>query len=342
MRKIHIPVFRIFYSTTYTFLLILTLLLFAIVPVDHIYQTLRDGRYGNVFVVSGVYLVTAIIAAFIYASRLYTNRTILAGIPRSYLPIEDGEVGRNIRRVIVANRQRSAMIALSSRPRDRAAETVRRPNTATTHLSSSSQTDAALLAPPDLSRPPPWGIVSHPGWSSPSNPSIPHLDFSTVIAELPALLEAKAVSLSPPSHAFDFLASTAGISAPPDPVAVATLQRQPEASLREYLADLTSLGVLRCEDEVVLDFVQRYENARFSGQAVTEREFEALMERFATVMSAVEVDDEEVLGLLEAAESQRAASETGSVRRLGLKRAASRASMASFVSTGSVVRHGIT
>jgi hypothetical protein len=113
-----IPLFRIWYSTTYTTLLIITILLLAISPTDTIYQSFKANELQKVFVIGGVYLLTCLIVLLIYSTRIYTNRTVLAAIPKGYVPIEEGEVGKAVRRMIVKHLKRSAVIAWDSRPRD--------------------------------------------------------------------------------------------------------------------------------------------------------------------------------------------------------------------------------
>lgn len=362
MRRLRVPFFRIFYSSTYTFLLLFTLLLIAIIAVDQIYQTLDDGKFGNVFVIAGVYFVTALIACFIYASRLYTNRTTLAAIPRSYLPIEDGEISGKVRRAIVANRQRSAMIALNSRPRDRRAENAPRdqPNASTgslTHLNAANISNKLHISKgkqPEINMqmlaqaPPPWGNVAHPGWSAPSSDDLPSLEFDTVVKELPNIIEAKAVSLAPPDPAFDFMALYQGeVVPPPDPQAVSALQRAPSATLRDYLGSLAALGVLLASESLIADFVTQYEHARFSSDATTEDEFRTLIDTFGAVLASVELGNGAGLARRISRAGSVAASETGSVRRMPtlrpeLARAASIASMRSYRSTSSVIHHILT
>lgn len=230
-RTFRIPFFRIFYSSTYTALLLVIFVLLAVTPGDQIYQTLSNSRLGNVFVVGGVYFVTAAIALFIYASRLYTNRIALAAIPKSYLPIQRKEVPARVRRVIVKNRQRSALIAWDSRPRDvrnepGAAATSRAidpekhsyaavrgatkegstpVNAAATAMTRKTRLPTVII--PIDSDAPPWGTITHPGWSGAvSRYELPEgVRFETVVAELPHLIEAAAVALAPPDSAFHFL-----------------------------------------------------------------------------------------------------------------------------------------
>ena len=304
-------IFTFFYRFTYTILLLCLLGLAVITPGDHIYQTVSNSNLGNVFVVGSVYVGTALIALFIYASRLYTNRTALNAIPRSYLPIQKSEVGKKVRRIVEANWRRSALVAWEGRPRDvrgevevaarRRRETLKRTQMSEKHplplLSDTVRGHLSMEAiPPINPESPAWGHVAHPGWSSPSHPALPGLQFTTVIAELPNLLEAQAVSLAPSDPAFAFM-SQEDVQAPPDPAAVATLQRQKWMGVREYLEHLSEMGLMQAGDDVdpeaaeeimqkdIEDFLQRYEYARYSVEALSEAEFESLMTSFSRVLS---------------------------------------------------------
>lgn len=356
MRKIriHISYFRIFYSVSYTVLGLCLLGLLVVTPFDHIYQTVSNDKLGNLFVVAGVYLVTAFIAAFIYFSRIFTNRTTLAAIPRTYLPIERNELSRSVYKMVVKNRQRSALIAWDSRPRDVAVEAACHKHVR--HSIETSDTfaeetekvdpkkkavqklDASTIIPIDPASPP-WGLVYHPGWSSSGTADIPSLHFETVIAELPNLVEAKAVSLAPPDPAFNFLNSNSNydeIQAPPDPGIVSLLQRKPNMGLREYLGHLHSLGMIDesyASGELERQFLTQYEYARYSVEALTENEFRALMTKFSHVLSSIVPLDPENLqdeedGLVQKRKSLR------------YSEAASRDDAASLASsTGSIVHH---
>lgn len=347
-------IFNFFYSSAYSFIMLLLLAALAVTPGDHIYQTVSNHRIGNVFVVGGVYLVTVLIATFIYASRLYTNRTALAVIPRSYLPIGKHELGRTLRRLVEGNWRRSALVAWEGRPRDLRGEVEvaahrqreQALNTLRTEkhpvpfhnadgttaegaveiqsdaLDSGSEEKTAKLGragtggtnqgskvimeciPAIDPEDPAWGEIAHPGWSSPSHDTMPALQFATVIAELPNLLEAQAVSLAPPDPSFDFLGMTEGagigmqgqVQPPPDPQVVALLQRERWMGIREYVGHLSDLGMLQTEpediivgaaglDEELETFLRWYEYARFSVEALSEAEFERLMSAFTGMLS---------------------------------------------------------
>lgn len=109
-----IPLFRIWYSTTYTTLLIILLLLLAVSPGDMIYQSVKSREIQKIFVIGGVYLLTSLIVLLVYSTRIYTNRTVLGAIPKGYVPVEDGEIGRLVRKMIVKQLKRSAVIAWST------------------------------------------------------------------------------------------------------------------------------------------------------------------------------------------------------------------------------------
>lgn len=116
---------------------------------------------------------------------------------------------------------------------------------------------------------PVWGPIAHAGWSPPTSPDLPNLHYAPVIAELPHLIEAKAVAISGAT-----------------PGSLALLPRPAHAGLREYILVLLELKVL---DAGVpwREFVGGYEEARFSGRAVSEEEFRGLMGLFAEVLRGV-------------------------------------------------------
>ena len=293
---------RILYSTSYTILLFIVLLLLVVTPGDHVYQTLSDSKLGNIFVVGGTYFVTALVALFIYASRLYTNRTTLAAIPKPYLPIEPGEISASIRKMITRNFARSALIAWDSRPRVLSNELSQERADAgqngqvSRHKTGDSWPLSRINSRLDRNRSnnpvgipvdpdnPPWGQVEHPGWSAPSTSDLPNLQFATVIAELPNLIEARAVSLASPEN----------ISAGEDPTllslpqssVIAILQRTPAMGARTYLDQLDTLQLV-VVPEVRSRFIDLYEHARFSGNLLTEDEFRDLMGTFSQLLESM-------------------------------------------------------
>jgi hypothetical protein len=322
-----IPLFRIWYSTTYTTLLIITILLLAISPTDTIYQSFKANELQKVFVIGGVYLLTCLIVLLIYSTRIYTNRTVLAAIPKGYVPIEEGEVGKAVRRMIVKHLKRSAVIAWDSRPRDVRGELdavdeekgeESRPNTAESKKDKEKAhknkghhhaPDATIIAVSAHS--PPWGHVSHPGWATPSSPDLPNLQYWNVVCELPNLIEAKAVSLAPPDPAVEEIASQYPDNAPPLPDAqIVTLLQRPRATgLREYLARLAEFGLLN-PPSLGPTFLAQYEYARFSTASLTETQFRDIMAIFAEILNGMTELNPEVI---EEARAQSIASDTRSL-----------------------------
>jgi hypothetical protein len=289
-----IPLFRIWYSTTYTVLFFVLIVLLAISPGEQIYQAIRAKELQKLFVIGGVYVLTFLVVSLVYSTRLYTNRTVLQAIPKPYVPIEDGEVGKLVRRVIVKALKRSAIIAWDSRPRDLRGETHEdeegRPPTAerkhSTHLKRKRRLRQTTIIPVSA-KSPPWGHVSHPGWASPSSADLPNLQYWDVVAELPNLIEAKAVSLAPPDPVLD-RQSYAQDNTPmlPDAEIVALLQRPRTTGLRDYLGQLATYGLIN-PPSLGPKFLAQYEYARFSTQSLTEPQFRSIMAVFADILNGM-------------------------------------------------------
>jgi hypothetical protein len=311
-----IPLFRIWYSTTYTTLLLLLLLILAITPADTIYQSIRSHEIQKLFVIGGVYLLTFLIVLLIYSTRIYTNRTVLSAIPKPYLPIEEGEVAKGVRRMIVKELRRSAVVAWDSRPRDlrreegdEDAEGVSRPNTAGSKKDNEKEKEKGHKKKKSehhgfettilhvSAKNPPWGHVSHPGWASPSSSDLPNLQYWSVICELPNLIEAKAVSLAPPDPAVEEVGLRYPDNAPPLPDAqiVTLLQRPRTMGLRDYLARLAQFGLLN-PPSLGSTFLAQYEYARFSTASLTESEFRAIMAIFADILNGMTHLDPKIIG----------------------------------------------
>lgn len=267
----HIPFFRIFYSTTFTVLSLLLVTLLLITPADQIRQAFKHRKVYNVFIIAGAYLLTLLIAIFLYASRLFNNRSVLASIPRPWSPVENGDVKRRMRRFIAEGLKRSAIIAYQARPRDLSDE-----------QSPEESAHGATDDPPVRNSAPVWGIISHPGWSSPSSPDLPNLHYEPVIHELAHLIEAKAVSLAP-KESIPLMPIEPDSPPPRDPFAVELLQRPATMGLRDYIWHLTSLGMIH-PSSLGDDFLNIYEKARFSNRPLDETEFRALMHIFAAIL----------------------------------------------------------
>ncbi|RMX99998.1 hypothetical protein D0868_09244 [Hortaea werneckii] len=292
-----IPFFRIFYSTTYTILYIIALCLLAITPTSIIFTAVDSKAYQYVFMVGGTYLLTAILAIFIYSSRLYTNRSTLAGVGKPYIPIEKGELGRKECDGDVgseAARYQEEIIAAEGagvlRPVDKV------------YGGSDGYIVGRILEvdPSD----PPWGRISHAGWLGPSwkeGDKHAAIQCADVIAELPHIIEARAVSLCPP----DILPTAEGEETIADPAVLDLLRRPATMGLREYLTQISYLGLCP-SPETTQDFLNRYERARFCGQPVTEREFKEMMLVFSELLSGMNELRPEIVAEIRAQMEDRA------------------------------------
>jgi len=306
--------FKIFYNTFYTFLYIVLLGLLIITPADAIRQALANRQLYNVFMVAGTYLLTLLLAALIYASRIYTNRSVVAAIPKTWIPVEKGDVGKSVRKMILDGLNRSAIIAWDSRPRVSKGEPVlvvsepeardsiakplhsqekpRKRQKFLRKIRTSAVPDQPTVAIPMQS--PVWGGIEHPGWSSPFTPDLANLQYITVIQELPHLIEAKAVSLAPSDPNSNTSAPT------PDLRAIELLQRPATMGLRDYITQLISLGVLPAVSPAST-FLSAYEHARFSSDTLTESDFRELMRLFADILRIMTSLDPTILDNLDVA-----------------------------------------
>ena len=80
----------IFYSTTYTTIYVICICFLAITPISMMWQAIENLALQYVIMIGGTYVLTASIAIFIFASRLFTNRTVMAGMGKAYIPVEPG------------------------------------------------------------------------------------------------------------------------------------------------------------------------------------------------------------------------------------------------------------
>jgi hypothetical protein len=210
---------------------------------------------------------------------------VLSAIPKTWIPVEKGDVNKKVRKMIVASLSRSAAIAWDSRPRipQYPRTIVNEPNTRDpvvrpVHMhgdqSEQERKEDTITIPPDL---PVWGEISHNGWSSPLSSDLPNLQYTMVILELPHLIEARAVSLAPPDADSTFEPPL------PDIRAVDILQRPVAVGLRDYLGHLASIGVVTSRSDA-LDFLSAYEFARFSSHPLSDSQFRDLMKHFAEVL----------------------------------------------------------
>ncbi|KAL8751401.1 MAG: hypothetical protein Q9199_006442 [Rusavskia elegans] len=271
-----IPFFHIFYSTSFTVLGLILAVLLLLTPANLIYEAFRRRKIYSIFIVASVYILTLVVAVLLYASRLYANRRALLHIPKAWSPLEKGHVENRVRKLVAEKLDETAAIAFESRPRDLSKDTTIQPGQ---RVQSTVQEEHSPQSEEPI---PPWGIISHPGWSSPSSPDLPHLQLNPIIHELSNLMEAKAVSLAPPDPLYS--PSTTPTEPPlPDALIVEYLQRPATMNLRSYISHLTALGMLT-QPALTTQFLSLYEKARFSGTPISEHDFRTLMALFADIL----------------------------------------------------------
>ncbi|KAG9239530.1 hypothetical protein BJ875DRAFT_501380 [Amylocarpus encephaloides] len=200
--------------------------------------------------------------------------------------------------MIVASLSRSAAIAWDSRPRvshqpatvvsePDNRESIAKPQATEPHdkkggflhkrLTKPEKHEETAVIPPPR---PVWGDICHDGWASPTSPDLPNLQYTTVILELPHLIEARAVSLAPtdPESSSD--------QPMPDMRVVQLLQRPASMGLRDYLAHLTGLNII-ISPFTAAEFVDAYEYARFGTRALSEYRFRDLMKQLAELLRSM-------------------------------------------------------
>lgn len=272
--------FRIFYSTTFSILVLLLALLLLITPGDAISQSFENSDLWGIVTIAACHLCALLVCLFLYATRIYTTRSHLAAVPRSNLPVRKVDAPPKVRRLIAEGLERSAAIAYRAYPRDPSPS----PLQAAPYDRSSVAQDQALPGQQDSTIR--WSHISHVGWSSPSASIGPSLHYASVVLELPHLVEAKAVSLAPP--------------APPTAL-LALLQRRPASSLRAYLTHLATLVMLPPSSAMPLPaayFLPCYDRARFGASPLSEQEFEVLMTAFGSLLAVLAPPPEGILSSL--------------------------------------------
>ncbi len=297
--------FTVFYNAFYYILYLSLIGLIAVPAIDLTVQARKRGNSGprvaNYLVIPAGYGATAFCAIVLYLIRLGTNRRNLNAIPKTWIPVEKDDVKKKVRKMIVKSLSRSAVVAWDSRPRipDRPAIVVSEPQNRVDIVESTSKAAEkenkakhgffrrvrSQMEPEEhtVTIPPPapvWGDISHNGWSSPTSPDLPNLQYTTVILELPHLIEARAVSLAPADP------KTSSDPPLPDIRAVDLIQRPASMGLREYIGHLVSLGVMT-SPPVASGFLAEYEYARFSGRTLSEDQFRELMRRFANLLRSM-------------------------------------------------------
>jgi hypothetical protein len=280
--------FRIIYRSIYFLLYIILLGLLLITPGDAIERSLHNGQNYNIWIIAVSYVVTIAVVFFVYALRLYVNKTALNSIPKTWIPIERTDVNKIVYRMITSGLNRSAAIAHESKPRVKTEEAARgldgEQHASRIHTISGNNNTAptgtqgaTVILPPHHEV---WGEIEHNGWASPNSADLPNLQYSTVLAELPHLIEGKAMAMAP-------LEPTSDTDLPRiDAEAQALLQRMPEMSLRDYLEALAGLGVLDIDNNVT-SFLRQYECARFSTRPISMATFRSIMHHFAEILRSI-------------------------------------------------------
>ncbi|KXJ96317.1 hypothetical protein Micbo1qcDRAFT_154838 [Microdochium bolleyi] len=306
--------FRIVYNSIYVLLCIITSALLVAVPGDIAIQAIftTDQSWINIIILAITYSLALLIILFVYITRLYITRMALAAIPRAWIPIEKADVSKDVREMIMSGLGRSAVVAWAARPKvtslmdqqlageqvkdteDELDITVTAEKPPVHHksfralrLRKRRTTEQKLgIDLPVLQ--PVWGHIEHNGWASPNSPDLPNLQYSTVLAELPNLIEAKAIAQAPPSHdnPDELLAL--------DPEAVELLALQQSMSMRDYVLHLVELGVLSMSQDTAA-FLDIYERTRFSARPMSEDTFRQLMHLFAELLRSMQPLDLSVL-----------------------------------------------
>jgi hypothetical protein len=273
--------FKIFYSSSFTFVFLLLIAFCGVAPADKLYESWSRRRIVDIIIIAAAWVLTALIAAFLYCTRLYTTRSILRDIPKTFLPIEREDLpGRNTYRLIQETYARTAVIAYQAKPRGRRIEkevegagermlALSGQMKVHHHHHELTKEEEALLKPK-------WGEIKHPGWQSPASEEMPGLEYAQVADELVDLIEAKAVSLAPGVEVEDGTVS-------PDEMWVDVMTRPEGVGMRTYLSRLAELAVLP-DDELVEDFLLMYEHSRYSGKPMTETDFQTMMRLFAEIL----------------------------------------------------------
>ena len=298
MARVRNILFRIFYSTSFTLVFLLLFAFCCVTPADTLYQSYKRNRVVDICLIAGAYILTGLIALFLYASRLYSNRSVLRDIPKTILPIEKDDLpGKRVYKLIEECLKRSAVIAYQARPRAKRIE-VELPHAGErllvlTNQSKQHHHEHRLTEHEQRLLDPKWGPIAHPGWHSPAAKEMPNLQYAKVVDELIDLIEAKAVSLAPR----DPLATpNEDGTAIPDQRVLELLTRPDNVGMRHYLSLLTDLGVVP-DNSLTEAFIISYERARFAPKPLSEPEFQALMRLFAELLRSMKHIDQALIDL---------------------------------------------
>ncbi|ROT43591.1 hypothetical protein SODALDRAFT_327796 [Sodiomyces alkalinus F11] len=313
-------VFRFIYGSSYFILCVLTAALLLITPGDAIFRAYQNKQQYNIWILVAALGFTVVIISFIYTLRLYNNKTILASIPKPWVPIEKGDLPKKVYDMITSGLDRSAAITFEARPRVvQCAPETRQLEVGITHSTKNRTTPSASTHGLQEKRRERTGekeqgreedgavdndyqllklrdrksVEMQLGGPLPPRPpvwgQIEHGGWASPESpDLPNLQYIPVVFELP--HLLEAKALT---HAPPDPTAagapsldpdaVALLQRPPNRGLREYLTRLSDLGVLPM-DSTTTEFLSLYEHARFSTRALSGAQFRDLMHLFSEVL----------------------------------------------------------
>ncbi|KAF4453191.1 hypothetical protein F53441_4064 [Fusarium austroafricanum] len=328
----------IVYRTLYLLLYVCLLGLLIATPGDAIHRSFQNRQLYNIWILIAAYVSAILVVSFVFFTRLYINKTDLAAIPKGWVPIEKGDLRSTVYKVIGLGLGRSASIAYESRPRLQTDNTTPDDETVETRVKlgfdgpSGPAEELVVVIP---RRKPVWGDIEHYGWASPNAPDLPNLQYTTVFSELPDLIEAKALTLAPHDPTSE--------TNPPllDPDAVALLQRTANMSLRDYIVHLAGLGVLEM-DATTIEFLSRYEYARFSNRPISNARFKELMHLFAEILRAMEPLDLDNLDDHTDTSSPSTTGDDDARSRLGTPHSNSTRSDAASISSSTRIRRQIS
>lgn len=277
--------YKIFYSSSFTAVFLLLIAFCGVAPADKLYESWQRRRVIDIIIIAAAWVLTALIAAFLYGTRLYTTRSILRDIPKTFLPIEREDLpGRNVHHLVRETYACSAVIAYQAKPRAKRIEfevqgagermlVISKQMKQHHHHHSLTAEERRLLEPK-------WGSIAHAGWQSPASADMAGLEYARVADELIDLIEAKAVGMAPNDPLATPLEDG---TTPPDARFIDALTRPEGIGMRRYLAQLADLGVI--PDSTLTDeFLLLYEHSRFSGKPMTEPDFQSMMRLFAELL----------------------------------------------------------
>ncbi|TGZ82798.1 hypothetical protein EX30DRAFT_339078 [Ascodesmis nigricans] len=108
-----LTIFRIFYSSTFTFLFLILFALLLITPGDLIARS-RPDALTNIFTIAGAHVLVLILSFILYVSRIVSARRSISAIPRQPPSLN---LPSRVKSTITTNLLRSAEIALLAQPK---------------------------------------------------------------------------------------------------------------------------------------------------------------------------------------------------------------------------------